>query len=136
MKNIWNKIKNYWSKLRNGFWPFVLKHDKCLYTFLITTLVFLSIIAYQSHDRTKHHLQWKKERALLVQDLKIATEIITIQGEIIRKKEEVISVQRQTLERAKGIILMQNEAIKDLIKRFMPPPKSDSRNWATHNEAY
>ena len=130
MKNIWNKIKTYWNKFSEGFWAFTLKHEKCLYTFFITCLVFFSVIIYQTSNHTSDYLQWQKEKALLERDLSVATEIITLQGELLRKKDFVIREQQEVIGKAKQIIELQEKALQDLMKRLRPPV--DPSRWAIY----
>ena len=139
MKNIWNKIKTCWANFHSGFWPWVNKHEKCLYTLLATSLIALAIISYQTVSHSNDYRQWLKEKALLEQDLRIANEIITIQGEIIRKseaiireKDQMIIGQQTVIGQARQIIRSQDQVIKDLVDKLqnmIPPHK---RSWAIY----
>jgi len=108
----------------------------------VTSLIALAIISYQSISHTNDYRQWKKEKALLVQDLRIANEIITIQGEIIRKseaiireKDQMIIGQQTVIGQAKQIIRSQEQVIKDLVEKLqnmIPPPPN--RSWAIYED--
>lgn len=140
--NVWSKIKTGCGKIRDNLGLIVIKHEKCIYTFLISLLLFLSVLAYQASQHSADLKQWSKEKALLEQDLKVATEIITLQGEALRQREEIIGSQgqmiieqRKVLDRAKEIIYLQDKAIKDLLEKlqkWIPPTPVDPRKWAIY----
>ena len=136
MKDIGLKLKNLTRKTSD----FLTKHEVTVYFSIILTVIFVTFWVSQEVSHAKKILQVKRENVLLnlaIDDCERALEdqfeVITLQGQTIRKYDE-------TLDTASGALNDQSRLINDLINylkkiKHWPPkeerPSDDPSKWIT-----
>jgi predicted GH43/DUF377 family glycosyl hydrolase len=109
--NLWSKIKELFVKTCN----ILVKNKNTVYATCVTMILCMLWIFATQIKTSAAILETQKEALIVVDGVQ---KTITVQNEIILLQKEIIKKQNKELMDGRTLLKMQNDLIKDLIKRI------------------
>ncbi len=114
-----NCIKEKFSKLT----PALAKHKNCFYTGVFLSLIFGSILFFQSTSHELEVLKHKKENVILKQFVNDSIALVDSQRQVISNQERALGTASQIIQEQNTFIRKALEQIERFRGLFSDPDK-------------